>query len=189
MGITKERDERDGYIYDAAIKGADTTVWQDVVGAIALDTTGLNSTVRVSAARLHTYLLHIYGDYEFSLSSPSNPGIATDMSWGLRNPKDLTRGAAYFEMDTNSLFRAISYDDFGNQQATTVTWDTNWSDTQVRYKIRWEQDIVNFLINDTVVATHSTRVGTFPQSLEIRNGAATNLDMAYVRVARAGAIV
>lgn len=195
--LHKDRDERDGYVYDASVKGGDTTFWAHVVGSIATDTTEINKTVRVTSARLHSFLQHIYGKYEFGLLQPTAPGAGTNNSFGLRAPKDdttgsdtgLVGGGIYFEMDTNSVFRAVSYDDFGNRQATVIDWDTDWDGKQAKYTINWEADIVNFLVNDTIVATHSTRVPTKPLPLELRNGAATNIDMAYVRVARAGAIV
>ena len=200
MGLYKEKDERDGYVYDAAVKGGDTTFWSEVLGSIATDTTGVNKTIRVSSARLHSFLQHKFGEYEFMLEVPASPGAATNQSWGLRTPKNDTSdsladtgikgGGIYFQIDTNATFQAISYDDFGNRESTTLTFDSDAYDgVQNRYQIRWEADQVKFLINDTVVATHTTRVPQSPQPLELKNYTASNLDIAYIRVASAGAII
>jgi len=146
--------------------------------------------LRVSADRFHSYLQHIFGDFEFQMTIPAAPGATTDQSWGLRNPSDTQVSCAYFAIDTNSGFTVNSGDNYGNLQTTAVTWDTNWSGTEVvSYRIRWEEDIINFLINDTVVATHSTRVGNKPQALELRNVTASSMDVRIVRVTRAGAII
>ena len=197
MGLIVEKDERDGYRYDAAIKGGDTTFWAEVVGTIGTDTTGINRTLRVNADRLHSFLQHIYGNYEFSLNVPVNPDSTTDASWGLRSPKEDTTvtdtgtrgGGVYFEMDTSAVFRSVSYDDFGNRERTTITWDSDWSGRQIRFQIRWEQEDVKFLVNDSVVSTHDSAIPTRPKPLELRNGAASNIDVAYVEVSQAGAII
>lgn len=182
-------DKRDGYTYDVAIKRGDSTFWMERTGALAIDSTGDTIVLRVSGDRFHSYLQHIFGDFEFQLTIPANPGATTDQTWGLRNPSDTQVSCAYFSIDTNSAFTCKTGDNYGNLQSSAVTWDTNWSDTAVTYRIRWEEDVVNFLINDTVVATHSTRVGTKPQSLELRNATASNMDVRTIRVTRAGAII
>jgi len=184
-----EQDKRDGYTYDARIKRGDTTFWAETKGTIATDSTGDVVVVRVSSARLHSFLQHIYGDFEFALSVPADPGASTNQAWGLRNSKDTSVSCAYFQIDTDGNFKAVSADDFGNTQETALTWDTDWTGAIARYRIIWEEDQVKFLINDTVVATHTERVGTKPQALEITNNVTSNLDMHFVRVARAGAIV
>lgn len=200
MGMFEKRDERDGYTYDAAIKGLDTTFWSAVIGTPAADTTGMNKTIRVSAARIHSFLQHIFGEYEFVVSIPAAPAATTRQTWGLRNPKNDTGDSGVsdtgmigsgmiFSIDTASVFSTITHDDFGNRQSTTVTWDTSWDGQQTRYQIRWEADNVKFLVNDSVISTHTTRVPTHPFSLEIRNGTASSMDVAQVKVTRAGAIV
>jgi hypothetical protein len=192
-----KRDERDGYVYDARIKGADTTFWAEAVGTLAVDTSDSTTVIRVNADRLHSFLQHIYGEYEFSVNIPAAPAATTAQSWGLRNPmNDTTLGdtgivpsGIYFSIDTDAVFSCRSHDDFGNRQTTNVTWDTDWDGQQTLFKIRWEEDIINFLVNDTIIATHSTRVPTSAQSLELRNATASNMDVSFVRVARAGAII
>ncbi len=190
-------DFRDGYTYDVGIKGGDTTFWADIVGAMAVSGTGINRVIRVSADRLHSFLLHRYGDYEFSINVPAVPGATTDQTWGLRFPKNDTTvtdtgiiaGGVFFSIDTNSTFQTISHDDFGVVEATTVTWDTDWDGQQTLFKVRWEQDIVNFLVNDTIIATHSARVPNEEMPVEVSNATASNFDLASVRVIRAGSIV
>lgn len=197
MGLHRDRDERDGYVYDARIKGSDTTFWSEVVGTLAVDTSDSTTALRINADRMHSFLQHVYGTYEFGVNLPANPAATTNQKWGLRNPMDdtlisdtgLVPSGIYFSVDTNAVFQVVSHDDLGNRQTTNVTWDTDWGGQQTKFTIRWEADIINFLVNDSVIATHSDRVPSKPFSLELQNVTASNMDVGYVRVSRAGAIV
>lgn len=188
MTVITEKSEREGYIFDAAIKGADTTFWQDVEGTLAADTVGANKTVRVNSARIATYLNHIYGDYEFALNVPTVPTAGDSRVWGLRSIKQGDRSAVYFEID-GATFRAVSIGSYDTtQEVTTLNFDTDWDATVTRYRIQWEPGLISFLVNDTVVARHTKRIPEDPLPIEIKNANADNLDLSFVKVRRAGVI-
>ncbi len=178
---SEERDLREPMLYDVSIKGLDANFWKQDTGT----TTVASNKLRNSAASLSSYAQFVFGDFEFAVNVPTTPaaGIGPNI-WGLKNIGDTnSRGAAYFTIDTE--FYAVSFDDFGNRQRTAITFDsTNWDGADVRYRIISEAERVDFLVNDTIVAQHSTRVGRsgIPQALRIDNDSASNLDVAFVAV-------
>src|SRR3990167_4089638 len=177
------RDLREGYVYDTSVKGADTTFWSNIQGAIA----AVGGKIRVSGDRAASYLQHRYGRYIFAINVPSIPAAGTTRAWGLRNPGSATRGAVYFEQDTSttSLF-CRSYDNNGTLQSTTVTADTDWYAAEVRYIINWERDRIQFQVDDSdgyrTLATHTDRVGTLPLSLDLQDTVVESFDVGNITV-------
>ena len=184
------RDIREGYTYDSAIKGADTTFWSNVEGAMA----AVSGKIRVSGDEIASYLQHRFGRFIFAINVPTIPAAGTVRLWGLRNPGAPTRGAVYFEQDTSttSLF-CRSYDNWGNLQSTTVTADTDWYGAEVEYIINWERDRIQFQLNDTngyqTLATHTTRVPDAVLAFNIMDTVAENFDVGYVTADRVEVIV
>lgn len=208
MFNSEERDFREGYFYDPTVRGFDSyfllgdtadLVADTVRNALKIGDTALPG----SASSIPQFL---YGDYEFALLtdclSPDSQDKANYPSeaklWGLKNVGDTAvRGAAYFEMryDTQTgadtgvtkPLRAVITDEFGNVQRKRIAWDTNWENQRLtRYRIRWESNGVDFLINDTVYATLGDRPdssnATFqvntsiPQAVRVSNRIADTTD-------------
>lgn len=186
----EEKDLRESYTYDATVKGADTTFWANVQGAMA----AVGGKIRVNADQIASYSQHLFGRFIFAINVPTIPGAGTTRRWGLRNPGAVTRGAAYFEQDTSttSIF-CRSYDNWGTLESTTVTADTDWYGAEIEYIINWEADRIQFQVNDSdgyrTLATHTARVGQLPLSLEVGDTVAENLDLGYVVVDKARLIV
>lgn len=186
MEQSEHRDLREGYVYDSQVKGADTTFWSVLTGTLAT----ASGKLRFNADRAVSYIQHIFGKYTFAVNVPNAPAASDVRIWGLRNPQAATIGSAYFEVDSDATFQAVSYDNYGTAETTTLTFDSDSYDgSEIRYGISWEDDMVQFLIGDTVVATHTTRVGSSPLSLEIRNDNADNMDIGYIEVRHAKNII
>ena len=185
MAYGERYDNREGYTYDATVKGADTTFWSVIEGVIA----AASGKLRISGDRVASYLQHRFGRFIFAINVPAIPAAGTTRRWGLRNPGAPTRGAAYYEQDTSTttLF-ARSYDNWGNLQSTSITADTDWYAREVEYIINWEPDRIQYQINDSdgyrTLATHTTRVGTLPLALELHDTVAENFDVGYITVER-----
>lgn len=183
MADGERRDQREGYTYDAVVKGADTTFWANVEGAMA----AVAGKLRVNADEIASYLQHRFGRFIFAINVPTIPAAGTTRLWGLRNVGAPTRGAAYFEQDTSTtVLFARSYDNSGTLQSTSITADTDWYGAEVEYIINWEKDRIQFQVNDSdgyrTLATHVTRVGTLPLALNVMDTVAENLDVGYVTV-------
>ncbi len=177
-------DKRDGYRYDCVIKQYDTVFWKTTAGAPAMSSTKL----RLTSAAIASYLLHKFGDFEFGLNIPTTPSAGEAKHWGLRTPATDNPGAAYFEI-AGAVFTAVSIDDGGNVQTTTLTWDAAYTAAETKFRIIWEADIVRFMINGSIVATHVTRVPRNELPLRIVNADADNVDLGYVEVRQAASIV
>lgn len=208
MTESEEYNLRGGHFYDPVVRGFDSyfllgdtaDLLQDTVrGGIKLGDTALVG----SASSIPQFL---FGDVEFSLITDCLSPDSNDKGnypaeaklWGFRNIGDTqVRGAAYFEMryDTQTgadttitkPLRAVIHDEQGTLQRKNITWDTNWENFRTtRYRIRWESDRVQFLINDTVYATlgdkpDSSNVTfqvntTIPQAVRVSNRIADTTD-------------
>ena len=208
MRSSEERDLREGHFYDPSVRGFDSYFLLGDTADLTLDT--IRGVVEVgdtglvgSASSIPQFL---FGDVEFAiltdcLSPDSNDKgnfPAEAKLWGYKNIGDtLVRGGAYFEMryDTQAgadttvtkPLRAVIHDELGNVQRKRIQWDTNWENQRLtRYRIQWEVDGVDFLINDTVYAHLGDRPdssnstfqvnATIPQAIRISNRIADTTD-------------
>lgn len=196
-------DFRDGLFYDAAVKGYDSNFWKSDTANLLYDT--VRNAIKIGDTALvghaSSYSQFLFGDFEFGLLLDSTVPDSNDSGRyvGLRNIGDtLNRGAVYFDFayDTTAgdsspstrPFAVVAYDEAGNRQRKFVTWDTQWSGggRLARFRITWEADGYNFLVNDTVVANLSDRdssqSGTYqintsiPQALRISKLGADTTD-------------
>lgn len=179
-----DKDKRDGYVYDVIIKQYDTSFWKTTTGTPAVS----SNKLRFNAAAASSYLLHQYGDYEFAVNIPTTPSTGEAKQFGLRAPSTDTLGAAYFEI-VGAVFQVVTIDDGGTAETTAVTFDDDWDGAETKYRILWEPDRVQFMVDGVIVATHTTRVPTNALPLRIVNSDSDNTDIGYVAVRRAAAIV
>ncbi len=185
---SEEIDLREGLVYDVAIKGNDANFWKTDTGALSISSLKL----RFNASTASSYAQFLYGDFDFFLAVPT-PGAGSSRKWGLVNAGDSDeRGSVYFQMDTE--FYAVIKSETGVKQRTAITFDSdNWDSALTHYRIRWEDDGVQFLVNDTVyvtmpivknsVTTSTGQINTsIPQALRIVNNDANNVDLAHLLV-------
>ena len=183
--MERKKDLRDGYTYDPVIKQYDTVFWKTTTGsAPAMSSTKLRFTSNAAAS----FILHKFGDFEFALNIPTTPSVGEAKHWGLRLPSGDSQGAIYFEI-SGATFQCVSIDDGGTSQTTTLTWSAAYTATETEFRFIWDEDRVVFMINGTIVATHTTRVPSNALSLRVVNGDADNVDMGYIAIRQAGAIV
>jgi hypothetical protein len=222
MQSSEEKDFREGHFYDPSVRGFDSYfLLGDTVDLLADTVRGavkIGDTALVGAASSIPQFL--YGDAEFALLTDCLTPDSNDKGnypaeaklWGFKNIGDTAiRGAAYFEMRYDTLtaadttmtkpLRAVVHDELGNVNRKRIAWDTNWENGRLtRYRIKWESDGVDFLINDTVYAhlggptdtsTSSVQINTsVPQALRISNRIADTTDtssmaMKYLNVRNA----
>lgn len=192
MRRSEEMDLRGGRVYDPAVRGSDSNFWHGDTANLAFDTVKnilkIGDTGLVGSAS--SFSQYLYGDFEFTINKDTLSPDSNDSEkrWGLQNVGDtLERGAIYFQAayDTNTdtlatrQLWAVSRDAAGVRQRKRIAWDTSWDTTFPRYRITWESDNVQFLINDTVYATLGDRPdssnSTFqvntsiPQALRLSN--------------------
>jgi len=188
MQRSEERDLREGLVYDPAVKGYDSNFWHGDTANLLTDT--VKNTIKIGdtgiAGSASSYSQYLFGDFEFSMNIDSESPDSNDSEkyFGLRNVGDSNnRGAMFFDLsyDTDSStddtspntrsFSCVAYDEAGNRQRKWITWDTLWGGggKTTRFRIRWEQDMAQFLINDTVIATLGDRPDGKTASYQVNN--------------------
>lgn len=186
-------DKRDGYVYDVVIKQYDTNFWKSVTSLPTIS----SNLLRFNAAEAASYLQHIFADVEFKMTVPAAPTSGDARYFGFKNPAGTGLGAVYFDI-TNAVFSLKIYDDFGNLYSKVLTWSSGYTNTPTLFRIRWEKDGINVLINNVLVASiPQTTTGqttgkmppTGPVSISIKNANSDNMDMTYMRVRRAASII
>ena len=167
---------RSGFIYDVVMRGLDSSFWKAISGTVTVS----SNKLRFNADVAGSYTQFKFGKFEFAVNVPTTPSSGEAKKWGLLNPSNVAAGSAYFEI-AGAVFKAVSYDNDGNAESTTITWDS-WEGEETSFEIQWEKDYVIFLVAGTVVATHKTRVGTLAQGLYISNSDSDNTDVGFVKV-------
>ena len=167
---------RTGFTYDCLYRGLDASFWKTIAATVSA--TG-NKIRLASGGNIVSYTQFKFGVFQFALNVPTTPSAGEAKKWGLLMPAAATIGSMYFEI-TGATFRAVSYDDDGTVQTTTLTWGGEAAE-QV-FEIEWESDYVIFKRAGTVVATHQTRVGKSPLPLYLINSDADNTDLGYITI-------
>ena len=220
---SEERDLRDGLLYDPYVKGFDSSFWKGDTANLLNDT--VRNAIKVGDTGLvgsvSSYSQYLLGDFEFGLvldsTTPDSNDSAESRVVGLRNPGDTDqRGAVYFSFshdttvgdsfDSTRPFQIVRFDEYGNRQRKFVEWDTDWSGggRTARFRIIWEPNGINFLVNDTTVGFLSDRDTSndsirpvnesIPQALRITNRSLDTTDtnptaFKYVNVRNARKVI
>lgn len=208
MRMSEEIDLREGLVYDPYVKGFDSNFWHGDTANLLFDT--VQNAIKIGdtglVGSMSSYSQYLYGDFEFTIQTDclSPDSNDSERRWGLINKGDpLTRGAVFFAMEydtnkdttvTNQLW-CVAIDEYGTQHKTRVAWDSSLGNhANTRYRITWEADGYQFLINDTVVATLPLGGGadsngnvfrintTIPQALRISNRSLDTTDTNPMRL-------
>ena len=167
---------RTGFSYDCLQRGLDASFWKTIAATVS----AVSNKIRLaSGGAIASYTQFKYGIFRFALNVPTTPSAGEAKKWGLLLPAAPTVGSAYFEI-TGATFRAVSYDESGNAQTTTLTWRGEAAETL--FEIEWEADYVIFKLAGSVVASHQTRVGSVPLPLYLINSDADNTDLGYITI-------
>lgn len=167
---------RTGFSYSVLQRGLDASFWKTLTATVSVASNKIRVT---SGGEIASYTQFKYGVFRFALNVPTTPSAGEAKKWGLLLPGAPTVGSAYFEI-TGATFRAVSYDEDGTAQTTTLTWGGEAAE-QV-FEIEWEKEYVIFKRAGTAVATHMTRVGNVPLALYLINSDADNTDLGYITI-------
>lgn len=174
MSTFKQDFYSDAFFLDPIIRGYDTSFWKTISGSPSIS----SNNIRLNSATIASYPQFMDGQFSFQLTIPAVPTVADARKWGLLAPAAPTIGAKYFEI-TDTTFRAVSYDDAGNQTVQNLTWSSTYTATATTYKIIVKPDFVLYLINGVQVARIATS-GLLSLPIYLINGNADNVDMAYM---------
>jgi len=125
-----------------------------------------------------------------SLETPAD--LVNDIEFGLKNLSLGTKGKiAVFADKSEGTFQFLTYDDQGNAQTTTITWNTAWDSVETRFRIEWFNDRIGLEVLTSgstiwqILASHKTRVGVYALNPYVKVTGAENFDVAYIAVEKA----
>jgi len=177
-------------LYDPQFSGYDITFWNTLSGFPTI----VSNKLRLNTCEILSFPILRNGDVEFTLTVPTAPTSGDTRTWGLKSPIFGNRGRIEFSI-SGATFSIVGYDELGTTAfiSQTVPWDAGWTNTATRFRVRWSNSEIQFLVNDSVVARGAFQVGkltltSLPLSIHINNGNADNLDVSAVVVRRADSI-
>lgn len=119
--------------YDAQVDGyTDGDIFATVSGTPAI----LSNELKVNAAEIASLQGVGLGELEFLMDIPTAPTAGDARVWGLKSLQGGDLGRISFEI-TDTTFQAIAYDEDGSELGSVVIpWDSDWTNTEVRYGIK-----------------------------------------------------
>jgi hypothetical protein len=192
----EHRDKRDSQIYDPTIRGFDQSFWATISGTPS-GVAGAGSVVTLNDAVIVSYPQYEFPERaEFMLTVPAAPtGGQAQRKWGFLSPASNNAGAMYFHTN-GTVFEAVVYDNFGNQQTVALTWLAGYTNTATRFQIMQEPERILFKINDVIVASFVVTSGASPKALPfgalplyVSNLVSDNFTITYIDILRAANII
>ena len=176
------------FIYDPQLYGFNTAYWRELNGTASLTATNKIRANSVTIASKHQYFR---GDVTLAITVPAVPGGGL-RQWGFISPVlGTSKNAAFFQI-TAGIFQAVVINNDGTQTTYNITWNSNWTSTEVEYRIHWTKGKVEFYADGVKVASFEDR-NTVPGYLTlpvmVKNENADNLDLAYVLVSYSEKVV
>lgn len=136
--------DRSCLIYDAGLIGYDQSFWKTFSGS---PSSVAGSGIQFRSSRAFSLRHGMFGTYIFRLAVTDAPAAGHSKAWGMSSTAaDQTIG---FVINGSSFTAVVA-----NGAASTsisITWDANWTNTFVDYKIVWEFGFVEFYANSTLL--------------------------------------
>ena len=181
MPDTRRADAFEHFLYDPTILGFSDHYFSVATGS----PTVTSDAVRLDETTIYSRPGYAGGEHTFELNIPSAPSGGDDRSWGLQSPSDTSNYVIKFEI-SGSDFQAITKDEDGNTTTTDISWNS-YDGSDVKYKIIWKRNYIEFQIDGQQVAHHAQRVGDavpefYPIPQFIKNANADSTDMKRVLV-------
>lgn len=138
-----------------------------------------SSKLRLNAAVVQSLDSFLFGRLVMNITVPAAPTGGDVRKFGFISASYATAGSAYFDI-ADTAFTAKSYDENGNAETTTIAWSSDWNNVAIEYRIEWRGDQIYFYVADVLKATHTGRLGYYPQGITLRNSNVDNMDVNYV---------
>ena len=167
----------DVFLFDAKVSGYDTAVWKTISGTPAV----VSNKIQINAAEINSHYAFRNVNLEFLLTIQTAPTAGDERQFGLKSANFGNKSALIFYI-SGANFSARAYDEAGNLIASyVINWDSNWTNTESRFRISTSERNVFFSINDTIVAKFEDVLLTkLPLSVNILNTNADDLLLSSV---------
>lgn len=164
-----------GYVYDALVKGFDSSFWATVAGSPSF----VSPSVLINAATIATYVQPNLGIFTFNLKIPTIPTSGDVRSWGIKNPS--TDDEILFVIEDDALIARVT-------GQTDVVLDSDIISTDAQdFQITWNPESIGFSIDGVGVAAFETILNV-PMSVYIDNQNADDIEMQSVSLLECGRI-
>ena len=161
------------FYYDPQREGYDTSFWRTMNGEPTVNANQL----WLSLASIVHYSDLWRGDITLNLNVPT-PASGARKKFGLIQ---LNKNAyLYFDI-TNTTFSAKTSDGT-NTSSSTITWQTDWSNTNIDFRIKWEAGTAKFFVGGVQQAAISDiSISGDPLSFYVNNGNNDTLSLKYIQ--------
>lgn len=165
------------FYYDPVRQGYDANTWSTLSGAPVVVA---NKLRLVNASAIH-YADILRGEATFCVTMPT-PVNGQDMAFGFMQYNK--NAFARFRINDDQVIAEIS--NGGTDDFALCTWNTDWNNTPVEFKIKWEAGVVTFSIGGEKKWETTDRINIEgdPMSLYVYNNTAgaVPMDISYIEV-------
>lgn len=160
--------------YDPQRQGYDTALFKTLTGTPAVS----SNKLRLNAAGILHYADITKGDITFAVNIPVEPTAGDSRQIGL---KALNQDV-YIYLDITDAVASLTVKSNEGTTSTAFDWDdTNWSATEIEYRIKWEAGRAELWVNgNKMVTIANANVPSTPMSLYVNNGNSDNMDIGYI---------
>lgn len=135
--------ENKSHVYDPSIVGLPASKYKTISGTPSAATGDLNfNSSEICGLAYYKFL-----DIAFYLTIPTAPTAGHSRAWGLKSLAGGNKGRIEFVVD-GADFKATAYDNDGTEIDTVIIpWDSDWTNENIEYKIRWTDGVIQFYVN------------------------------------------
>lgn len=160
------------FYYSPIREGFDTSTWRTLFG-LPIASGGkllLNDTAIIHYGNI------VRGDLTFSINVAA-PGPGLSKKFGFFQPNK--NSYAYFYINGNSFTAETSTG--VTSTSTAITWQSAWTNTDTRFRVKWEAGQVSFYAGDVLqTTTCDSSITGLPMSIYIANESQDTLIFNYV---------
>lgn len=182
--------DKKNFYYDPQRQGYDQAVWKTISGTPAIS----SNLLRLNTATIVGHTDIYSADLAICATVPVAPTAAQDKRFGFAQ---LNMGAYVgFKIDGSKFYIEAASPDT-SIVSTEVAWNSDWTAQPVVYRILWSNNQVKFYIkllgsnNEVEVGRINDTVALpkWPMSLHVRNANADNLDLRFLDLRDAVAVL
>ncbi|MBU0847470.1 hypothetical protein KKH23_09830, partial [Patescibacteria group bacterium] len=147
------------WFYAPYLYGADDDIFKVFTGtAKALNgKIRIRATVDGTAAKVSTTTMIMMGENTLDMTIPTAPTSGDSRIFGFYSMNYGNRNAAYFYISGTNFYARTYSDSSATAESTTITWNTSWTNTPIKYEIRWYINRIEFWVDGVQKALHSFR--------------------------------
>lgn len=129
----------------------------------------VNGKMRINAAKVNTSEMVMFGSITMSISIPTAPTAGDSRIWGIYSRAYGNRNAAYFFISGTNFYVRTYNDDSSVFEQRTIPWNSDWTNTSVKWQIRWTIDKIEFYADNIRLMSIGKIFGSSTTQFDITN--------------------